>query len=174
MELLLGAGARPERRVRWAGHDGWTHCVRVDHSAAHRPDVVCDLEFPPYPFQSDSVDEIHAYEVFEHLGDQGDWRAFFAQFAECWRLLKPGGLLVGTCPTPDSPWAWGDPSHRRLISRESLTFLNQAAYTAQVGVTAMTDFRPWYQADFEPLALHTQADVFTFVLQAVKPARVAA
>lgn len=174
MELLFGAGARAQRRLAWPGHEEWTRLVRVDHSSAHRPDVVCDLEFPPYPFTDDCADEIHAYEVFEHLGDQGDWRAFFAQFAECWRLLKPGGFLAGTCPLPTSPWAWGDPSHRRIVSREALTFLNQREYAQQVGVTGMSDFRPWYRADFEPVALDETAESFLFVLQAVKPARLAA
>ena len=173
MELLFGAGAR-RNRLTWPGSTGWTTCIRVDHSAAHRPDVVCDLERPPYPFQSDCADEIHAYEVFEHLGDQGDWRAFFAQFSECWRLLKPRGKLAGTCPRATSPWAWGDPSHRRVISRETLTFLNQREYATQVGVTSMSDFREWYRADFEYVALEETPEQFAFVLEAVKPSRVAA
>ena len=175
MELLFGAGARHDRRLRWPGHADWTHCVTVDHSPAHRPAVLADLEHPPYPFATDSADEIHAYEVLEHLGDQGDWRTFFAQFSECWRILKPGGFLAATCPRQGSPWVWGDPSHRRQISRESLTFLSQAEYAKQVGVTAMSDFRPWYAADFDLVcAENLDADSFGFVLQAVKPARVAA
>jgi hypothetical protein len=165
VELLFGAGARRDRRLKWPGHEGWTRLVSVDQTPAHRPDVVCDLEFPPYPFASDSADEIHAYEVLEHLGQQGDWRAFFAQFS---------GYLAGTCPAPTSPWAWGDPSHRRVISTEALTFLNQRQYAEQIGVTSMSDFRPWYRADFEPRVLEERDGTFCFVLEAIKPSRIAA
>jgi SAM-dependent methyltransferase len=153
---------------------GWTHCVTVDHSEAHKPAVMCDLEFPPYPFEDDSADEIHAYDVLEHLGQQGDWRAFLAQFADCWRILKPGGFLAAICPSYTSPNAWGDPSHRRVLTPQSLSFLSQAEYAKQVGVTAMTDFRPWYAADYEPFFVEQGADAFVFVLEAIKPARRAA
>jgi hypothetical protein len=136
--------------------------------------VLCDLALPPYPFKTESADEIHAYDVLEHLGQQGDWRAFFAQFAECWRILKPGGFLAATCPSYRSANAWGDPSHRRVITKETLAFLSQAEYAKQVGVTPMTDFRPWYAADFEPRYLDEGADTLVFVLEAVKPARGAA
>lgn len=173
MELLLGAGAARDRRLRWSGHEGWRHLVTVDHSDAHRPDVVCDLETPPYPFADESVEEIHAYEVLEHLGDQGDWRTFFAQFSELWRLLVPYGFLAATVPA-DGPGVWGDPSHRRVINRMTLAFLNQEEYVRQIGVTRMTDFRPWYKADFQAVHLAERLGSFEFVLQAMKPARGAA
>jgi SAM-dependent methyltransferase len=171
MELLLGAGASRDRRLKWGGHDAWTHLVTLDQSAAHAPDVVHDLEQLPYPFASDSMDEIHAYEVLEHIGQQGDWRTFFAQFSELWRILTPGGFLAGTCPSYQSAWAWGDPSHRRVITAGTLVFLNQAEYARQIGVTAMSDFRPWYHADFEPAHIEETSESLTFILQAIKPAR---
>jgi SAM-dependent methyltransferase len=171
MELLLGAGATRDRRLKWDGHETWTHLITVDQTATHAPDVVHDLEQLPYPFASDSIDEIHAYEVLEHLGAQGDWRAFFAQFSEFWRLLKPGGFLAATCPSYRSAWAWGDPSHRRVFTAGTLAFLDQGAYQRQVGLTAMSDFRPWYHADFERLYVEETDEQLSFVLQAVKPAR---
>lgn len=174
MELLFGAGARHDRKLCWPGHEAWTHCVTVDHSPEHKPDVVCDLEFPPYPFDTESADEIHAYDVLEHLGQQGDWRTFFAQFSECWRILKPGGFLAAICPSYRASNAWGDPSHRRVFTQETLCFLSQAEYARQVGVTAMSDFRPWYAADFEPCYVQETEQTLIFVLAAIKPARVAA
>ena len=85
-------------------------------------------------------------------------------------MLKPGGVFIGTCPAWNSPWAFGDPSHTRVISAESLIFLSQPAYE-QVGRTPMSDFRFIYKADFDIIHSHT-AERFEFVLEAVKPSRI--
>lgn len=154
--------------------DHWSNLTTLDHNADHSPDVVHDLEALPYPFDSDTFDEIHAYEVLEHIGAQGDWRAFFDQFSELYRILRPGGHLCATVPAHDSPWAWGDPSHRRVITSGTLVFLSQDQYAKQVGITPMSDFRFYYHADFEPVAVSKIDDHgLGFVLQAIKPARLA-
>jgi hypothetical protein len=108
----------------------------------------------------------------EHVGAQGDWRFFFAQWSDFWRLLRPGGVFIGTCPALDSPWLWGDPSHTRAIAPESLIFLSQPAYE-QVGKSPMSDFRFIYKADFDLIHSQTSGHRFEFVLEAVKPSRVA-
>ncbi len=84
----------------------WDKLVTLDHNPDAKPDVLHDLESLPYPFESASFDAIHAYEVLEHTGRQGDWRFFFAQFSELWRLLRPGGYLVASTPLATSPWAF--------------------------------------------------------------------
>lgn len=150
------------------GRQDWTELVTLDWNAEHKPDVVHDLERLPYPFADDTFDEVHAYEVLEHLGQQGDFRAFFAQFTEFWRILKPGGRLAATCPSYLSMWAWGDPSHRRVLTSGSLVFLSQRQYREQVGKTAMSDFRFCYTADFEPELVRENDENLAFVLRAVK------
>jgi SAM-dependent methyltransferase len=127
----------------------------------------------PLPFAAESADEIHAYDVLEHCGRQGDYHFFFAQFADFWRVLKPGGLVCATVPRPDSPWAWGDPSHTRIIPVEALVFLCQPEYAAQVGKTAMSDFRSIYKADFDVVYTLQHEHQAEFVLSAVKPSRYA-
>jgi len=169
LELLIGAGPDREKRLAFDGTPpDWRKLVTLDMSDAHGCDVVHDLNVLPLPFSADLFDEIHAYDVLEHVGRQGDWKFFFAQFSDFWRILKPDGLIVGTSPLPYSPWAWGDPGHTRIISPESLHFLDQTHY----GVPPMTDYRPWYAADFE--LLHSEASAngqHSFVLRAVKPSR---
>lgn len=172
MELLIGCGGSRVKKVWWGGRSEWAGLVTLDHEPRHRPDVVHDLESLPLPFADDSADEIHAYEVLEHTGRQGDWRFFFAQWSDFWRVLKPNGLFIGTVPLPDSPWAWGDPSHTRILPRACLTFLRQPEYTAQVGKTAMSDFRSVYRADFDILHTSERDGSLIFVLRAVKPSRI--
>lgn len=85
--------------------------------------------------------------------------------------MKPGGRLLATCPSRHSVWAWGDPSHTRIMQKEQLIFLNQEAYEAGVGKTAMSDFRDIYKADFVPIMIDENNDKFAFIIQAVKPPR---
>lgn len=149
----------------------WSELVTLDINPAHEPDVVHDLQDIPLPFPDERFDEIHAYEVLEHVGSQGDYRFFFAQFADLWRLLKPNGYLCGSAPSTTSPWLWGDPSHTRVIARESFTFLDQSEYAKQVGKTPLSDFRYLYKADFALVFERMTEHRYFFALQAIKPAR---
>lgn len=176
--LLLGCGSQRDRRINIPGFDttgdsnDWGgELVTLDFVPDHKPDVVHDLTVFPWPFEDNSFDRIEAYEVLEHLGSQGDFRAFFRDFSEIYRLLKPGGFLAGTTPG-QGRWTWGDPGHVRCISSESMVFLNQAEYQKQVGVTSMSDYRPWWKGDFEPYGGRDGADGFTFILRAIKPSRI--
>lgn len=169
MELLLGCGSSRVKKLHQQGRPDWDGLVTLDLEASHKPDYVHDLN-EPLPFKDNTADEIHAYEVLEHCGRQGDYKFFFAQFSDFWRVLKPDGVILGTVPLPTSVWAWGDPSHTRVIPKESFTFLHQPAY-AQVGKTAMSDFRSLYKADFDIIHLQDSGDVLEFGLRAIKPAR---
>ena len=171
-ELLIGAGSNRVKKIIMNGRSEWTQLISLDINSDHHPDVVWNLENLPLPFEDNQFDEIHAYEVLEHTGQQGDYVFFFAQFSEFWRILKPGGYLIGTCPSRNSPWAWGDPSHKRIFQPENLVFLDQSEYIRQVGITPMSDFRYIYKADF--VCSHSADDnnTFSFVIQAVKPSRI--
>ena len=164
-ELLLGAGSRRDKLLYPVGGEEWHDLVTCDIVASHRPDVVCDLNRTPWPFASESMREIHAYEVLEHLGAQGDWRAFFDQFGEIWRILVPGGYVAGTCPSWRSEWAWADPSHTRVITSGTLTFLCRREYQRQVGLYPMSDFRGYWRHSFVPVLLSEDEDKLLFVLR---------
>jgi SAM-dependent methyltransferase len=173
MELLIGCGNSRERRLAWETEDKkfqqWTELVTLDKQEP--ADYIYDLECFPYPFPDDYFDEIHAYEVLEHTGVQGNVKFFFKQFHELWRMLKPDGYLAATVPAWNSVWAWGDPSHRRIINGGSLTFLDRDKYK-QLGRTPMSDFRKLWKGDFIALmAEEREPEQFIFVLQAIKPAR---
>jgi SAM-dependent methyltransferase len=177
-ELLLGCGAFKEKRIVVPGKPkDWTNLVTLDMNPDVSPTVEWDLNNLPLPFADEVFDEIHAYEVLEHTGQQGDFRFFLEQFSDFWRILKPGGFLLATVPMWDSPWAWGDPSHTRVITKGTLVFLSQQEYINQIDSpkdgkrTSMTDFRRWYQADFDCVAGSEGEHQLNFVLQAVKPSR---
>jgi len=169
-ELLIGCGSQRVKVI----HDGdaaFENLTTLDINPNHGPDVVHDLCALPLPFDDDEFDEIHAYEVLEHTGAQGDYKFFFAQFSDFWRILKPDGKLFATVPRIGSPWLWGDPSHTRAFPKEYLLFLSQPQYDAEVGITPMSDFRYIFHADFDIVHVEENNDHLAFVIQAIKPSR---
>lgn len=200
-ELLLGCGHARDKRIEPdPARSGWSDLYTLDNYNQCNPDILgnCNVlgswslrDWGPRPFAaglieyarshiedprlaSESFDEVHAYEVLEHLGAQGDAVAFFSHFCEIWRILKPNGYLCATVPSRFSPWLWGDPSHRRLINEESLSFLDQDNYSQLDGPrpSTMSDFRNIYKADFRVIQRQDNHRQFLFILQAVKPSRV--
>jgi hypothetical protein len=174
-ELLIGCGNSRRRLVRGPNDpEGFVALTTVDIDPNCGADIEWNLERLPYEFATDnSFTEIHAYDVLEHTGQQGDWRFFFAQFSEFWRILRPGGRLIGKSPALTSPWLWGDPGHKRVICKENLGFLVQPEYDSQIGRTSLCDYRHVYRADFEPehAEINTEGN-FIFAMRAVKPSRI--
>lgn len=173
MELLIGCGNNRKKCLLLdPAQPDWDELVTLDNDPNCGADVEWDLARQiKLPFDDEKFDEIHAYHVLEHTGQQGDYRFFFWQWGEFWRLLKPGGVFCGIVPT--GPWIWGDPGHTRSISIESLTYLDQSEYTRQVGNTALADYRRFYRADFS--AVHyelMEGHQASFVLTAIKPSRI--
>lgn len=167
-ELLVGCGNNRRKKITWEGtKPEWHGLTTLDIDPSCKPDVVHDLNVLPLPFAEGEFDEVHAYEVLEHTGRQGDYRFFFDQFYEFWRILKPNGFLVCSVPMWDSPWAWGDPGHTRVIAKQSLIFLDRREYE-QIGETAMTDYRSIWRGNFQVLAAKEEEHSLGFVLQAIK------
>lgn len=169
----------------------WHQVVSVDLNRNCKPDYVMDLEkgletaqqpigHDAELFKSigdvywqlkDSVfAEVHAYEVLEHLGHQGDATTFFGDFDELWRVLRPGGWLCATVPSRYSAWYWGDPGHRRALPPQCLQFLCRTNY-AGLGRSQMSDYRPLFVGDWDVVHSFDNDETHSFILQAVKPAR---
>jgi hypothetical protein len=169
MDLLLGCGRSREKKICIEHRREWSDLTTLDMYPESGADVIWDLEKLPLPFGDGTFDEIHAYDVLEHQGKQGDWRFFFDQFFDFWRMLKPGGHFCGISPHLSSNWAWGDPGHTRIISQESFTFLSQREYERGVGVTPMTDYRWYWKGDF--ILANSKVDEgkqFFYILKAIK------
>lgn len=77
----------------FCGEDYRADAINVDANPDVDPDLVLDLtNYPWTPFSDESVWKIEARHGVEHLADLA------AFFAECARVLKPGGTLTVTVP----------------------------------------------------------------------------
>ncbi len=167
-ELLIGCGNSRDKRISFEGvPKEFQNVTTLDIRPQAEPDVVWDLNVLPYPFEDNTFDEIHAYECLEHCGKQGDAEFFFAQFYEFWRILKPNGYMCGTVPMWDSMWAWGDPSHTRIITGGSLSYLDQEHYEQQYGKTSTSDFRHIWKGNFQVTVQESEHQL-GFAMKAIK------
>lgn len=170
--LLLGSGSSHGKRIKFPGSPEADFAdydlVKVDIDPDVNPDLVWDLDVLPYPWKDAEFDEIHAYEVLEHCGTQGDGKFFFAQFAEFYRVLKPDGFMCISVPMWDSDQAWGVPDHKRVLPANVFGFLDPTYYE-NLGKPGYADYRKWLKStNFRPVGINQQADNLYVVLQAIK------
>ena len=102
MRVNLGCGARPE--------PGY---VNVDAVKQDGVDVVHDLDVFPWPFGGGDVDEVRAFDVYEHV----DYPLEF--MGECHRILRPGGTLYIHTAYWKNPCSYTDPTHKRFLTEQS-------------------------------------------------------
>lgn len=90
--------------------------------------IVHNLFFDfPWPFKDNSIKEVFASHVLEHVprGD-GYNDPLFQVMDEIYRILKPGGLARFICPYYTSVRAFQDPTHLRFISEPMFNYFNKA------------------------------------------------
>lgn len=98
--------------LRYAGEKGYDNLIKGD---------ILNL-----PFQDRAFDIVASLDVFEHL--ENDLRAI----QECYRVLKPGGILFVTLPA--HPFLWNEHDEylehvRRYKTREMLKKLRDAGFS---------------------------------------------
>ena len=97
VKLDLGCGKNPK-----PGFEG------VDNIKFDEVTHVCDLSIPGWPFEDNSVEEVHCSHFVEHLS--GRERIQFAN--ELHRILAPGGKATIIVPHWASCRAYGDMTHQ--------------------------------------------------------------
>ena len=85
-------------------------------------DIIHDLNNIPYPFKSNSIDEIHFYHVLEHLDKP------IEKMEEIYRILKPNGILYMRVPHFSSMGAYTDITHVRPFGYSSFNCFEKGNY----------------------------------------------
>lgn len=137
VKLDLASGQSP--REGFEGVDIWD-------GAKH----VVDLWKFPWPWEDNSVDELHCSHHIEHIPartvEKSDLRPqdaaapslfspaaldfigkdmFFAFFDECYRIMKHEAWMLVLCPCARNNRAFQDPTHRRFIVAETFLYLSE-------------------------------------------------
>lgn len=97
--------------------------VNVDQFPECEPEVLWNLGETPWPFEENSVDELAAHHVLEHLGQET--KVFFAIIKELYRLMTHGGRMKITVPHPYHQTFISDPTHVRPFMRNTLEMMNR-------------------------------------------------
>lgn len=131
-------------------------------------DVIADLT-QRWPWPDSSVDEVLAYDVFEHLPDKRH------TMNELWRVLKPGGIARlqvphatdgdgGHCdPTHVSYWTTSDFEYYARGIAERERFRNSAYYGVKADFAVRSVKTQRFQRSFGGYVVEIQA-----VLEALK------
>lgn len=118
-----------EPHATWCGQSAEQYFLRLNlgccdrHEAgfinvdrAEPADKIVDLREYRWPWDDSSVDEIRAWDVFEHLPDK------IHTMNEAFRILKPGGRLDIIVPTTEGRGAWQDPTHVSYWNRNTFFY----------------------------------------------------
>ena len=89
--------------------------LNVDIHPLNGVDIVHDLESGALPFDSDSAEEILAYNILEHID-------YIPLMKEIYRVLIAGGKLKVAVPHFTSPAMYADPTHRNFFSCGTFEF----------------------------------------------------
>lgn len=122
--------------------------IAVDLTPLPGVKIVCDIN-QGLPFKNGSVDELICIHVLEHIGD------LKGAMKELHRVLKSGGILRIWVPHCFSPVAFGDSTHVRFFTFETLEqfgIKNQASYYYDFHFefikSQMQILRRWYKPKF--------------------------
>lgn len=100
MKINLGSGYK---RI-----DGF---LNIDDDPLVEPDFLCNIEKEKLPLEDNSVDEIRAHHILEHIGS-----GFIGLMQELYRVAKHGAILDIVVPHHFHDNFYSDPTHCRPIT----------------------------------------------------------
>jgi len=109
MKINIGGG--------YKRYDGF---VNVDADPLTKPEHIVNLECDWLPFDDSTVSEVKAYHILEHISD-----GFFHLIQELYRVCEDGALVDIQVPHHRSEMWYGDPTHVRFITVESLRMFSK-------------------------------------------------
>lgn len=134
MKLNIGCGGRKL--------DGY---VNVDAEPTVKPDVLADLG-GPWPFEDNSVDEVVASHILEHLTTP----QLFNVMRELYRVCKNGAVTHIAVPHPRSDLYLNDPTHQRPVMPGTMVLFSKRMLEARAAEGVyLTPFWKILSVDFD-------------------------
>ena len=91
----------------------------IDRNPAAHPDVLVELDHPPYPFRDSTFDQLYATHVIEHVAD------VMKTMEEFHRLVRAGGEVWIATPHYTDFSSFCDPTHRWHLNSFSLRYFGE-------------------------------------------------
>ena len=147
MKLNLGCGSK--------AIEGF---LNVDKHPTAITDLVFDLEKTPWPWLSDSVEEVRFIHSLEHMGRDTD--TYLDIIRETYRVCSNQASVVIHVPHPRHDNYLGDPTHVRPITPQSLTLFDRVKNCEWVagGISAATPLALYIGVDFYIAGVSTVLD----------------
>jgi SAM-dependent methyltransferase len=143
MKVNLGSGYK---RI-----DGF---VNVDDDPLVSPDYVVNLEKDKLPFPDNSVDEIIAHHILEHIGE-----GFIPLMQEIYRVCKNDAIIDIIVPHHFHEMFISDPTHKRPITVDGMMLFSKKfnrehiakhGSSSGMGLKFNVDFEiTWYDYDYD-------------------------
>jgi hypothetical protein len=128
-----------------AGEDKMPGYLSVDYDKNCNPDYCFNIETDPWPFENNSVDEVIAHHVLEHLGE-----GYFHVMQELYRVCKHGAMIDIRVPHHRHEHFADDPTHRRPITVAGLWLFSKKYNDVQIKAgTRASRLAYYYGVDFE-------------------------
>jgi len=135
IKLNLGCGENHK--------DGY---INVDKFGS--PDVRCDLEQVPWPWEDSSVTEILLDHVLEHLGQETE--VYLNIIKEIYRICKDQATVHINVPHPRHDSFLNDPTHVRIVTPDGIGLFSKKNNTMWVaGGYANTPLGIYLNVDLE-------------------------
>lgn len=114
LRLNIGSGGK-----KLPAEKGW---VNIDNEPQFNPDKLMDIT-KPWDYADDSVDEIFASHILEHLYTP----EFFHVIKEMYRVCKNGAKIGIILPHPRHNVFLNDPTHHNAVTPDTLAMFSQDA-----------------------------------------------
>jgi len=101
------------------GRKNYPGFVNIDKQNLSGVDLLWDLEQVPLPFADNSISEVRAEHVLEHI------QQFVPLMEELWRISKKGGKIRIEVPYFRYEGAFRDPTHCRFFSEYSFEYFSE-------------------------------------------------
>lgn len=98
-----------------SGYKRYEGFLNVDSDPMTKCDYICNLGKERLPFDDNSVDEIKAYHILEHIGSE-----YLDLMKEIYRVCKDTAIIDIQVPHHRSEVWYGDPTHVRFITVDNL------------------------------------------------------
>jgi len=143
MKLNIGSGIK-----RFPGF------VNIDSDPNCSPDYVMQLGKDIFPFEDNTVDEVIAHHVFEHIGD-----GFFDFLKDLYRVCQHEAIIDVHVPHPRHDFFLGDLTHVRPITVENMKPLSKKWCETQSYITSSwSGLAHQLNVDFEIVSYNYELD----------------